>query len=44
MDVVDRLNAEYAEAPNQTQISAQGNAYLNASFPRLDYIVTAQLR
>lgn len=44
IDVVDRLNAEYAEAPDQAQISAQGNAYLNANFPRLDYIVTAQLR
>jgi peptidyl-prolyl cis-trans isomerase A (cyclophilin A) len=44
MDVVDSLNAEYAEAPSQTQISAQGNAYLDANFPRLDYIVSAQLR
>jgi peptidyl-prolyl cis-trans isomerase A (cyclophilin A) len=44
MDVVESLNAEYAEAPDQTKISAQGNAYLNASFPRLDYIVSAQLR
>ncbi|MDB4962578.1 MAG: peptidyl-prolyl cis-trans isomerase cyclophilin type [Myxococcales bacterium] len=44
MDVVDRLNAEYGEAPDQTQISEQGNAYLNANFPRLDYIVSAQVR
>jgi peptidyl-prolyl cis-trans isomerase A (cyclophilin A) len=44
MDVVDRLNAEYGEAPDQAQINTQGNAYLNASFPRLDYIVTAQIR
>ena len=44
VDVVDQLNAEYAEAPNQTQISAQGNAYLDANFPRLDYIVSAQVR
>lgn len=44
MDVVDSLNAEYAEAPDQAQISAQGNAYLNANFPRLDHIVSAQLR
>jgi len=44
MDVVDLLNDEYAEAPSQTQISAQGNAYLDANFPRLDYIVTAQVR
>jgi peptidyl-prolyl cis-trans isomerase A (cyclophilin A) len=44
MDVVDQLNAEYAEAPDQAQINAQGNAYLTANFPRLDYIVSAQLR
>lgn len=44
MDVVDSLNAEYAEAPDQTLISTQGNAYLNASFPRLDHIVSAQVR
>ena len=44
MDVVDRLNAEYGERPDQAQISAQGNAYLNTSFPRLDHIVAAQLR
>jgi peptidyl-prolyl cis-trans isomerase A (cyclophilin A) len=44
MDVVDQLNAEYAEAPDQEEISAQGNAYLTANFPRLDYIVTAQVR
>jgi peptidyl-prolyl cis-trans isomerase A (cyclophilin A) len=44
MDVVDLLNTEYGEAPSQTQISAQGNAYLDANFPRLDYIVTAQVR
>ena len=44
MDVVDALNAEYAEAPDQAQISSQGNAYLDANFPRLDSIVTAQVR
>jgi len=44
MDVVDTLNAEYGDAPNQTQIASQGNAYLTASFPRLDYIVSARVR
>lgn len=44
MDVVDLLNDEYGEAPVQAQISAQGNAYLDTNFPRLDYIVTAQVR
>lgn len=44
MDVVDQLNDEYGEAPVQGQISTQGNAYLDANFPRLDYIITAQVR
>jgi peptidyl-prolyl cis-trans isomerase A (cyclophilin A) len=44
MDVVDLLNSEYGEMPAQAQISAQGNAYLDANFPRLDYIVTAMVR
>ncbi|MBA3461789.1 MAG: peptidylprolyl isomerase [Deltaproteobacteria bacterium] len=44
MDVVAALNAEYAEAPDQQQISTQGNAYLTANFPRLDYIISAQVR
>ena len=44
MDVVDMLNAEYGERPDQAMIAAQGNAYLTASFPRLDYIVSAQVR
>lgn len=40
MDVVDAINAEYGEAPDQQAISAQGDAYLEANFPRLDYIVS----
>ncbi|MFN0249468.1 MAG: peptidylprolyl isomerase [Kofleriaceae bacterium] len=44
MDVVDALNDEYGESPAQSQISAQGNSYLNTNFPRLDYIVTARVR
>ena len=43
MDVVDAINGEYAERPNQGQIQAQGNAYLAANFPNLDYIRTATL-
>lgn len=40
MDVVDKINSEYGDTPsqNQGQIQQQGNAYLNAQFPRLDYI------
>jgi peptidyl-prolyl cis-trans isomerase A (cyclophilin A) len=43
MDVVDALNAEYREQPNQGSIEMQGNAYLMHEFPRLDFIVKATL-
>lgn len=38
MDVVKKINAEYGEQPNQGLIRAQGNAYLEQAFPRLDYV------
>jgi len=38
MDVVERINAEYGEKPNQQMIQMQGNAYLDQMFPKLDYI------
>ena len=44
MDVVDRLNAEYGEGaprgagPDQSRIQAEGNAYLERDFPRLDFV------
>ncbi len=38
MDVVERINAEYGETPNQQMIQMQGNAYLEQMFPKLDYI------
>jgi cyclophilin family peptidyl-prolyl cis-trans isomerase len=49
MDVVDRLHAEYGEGaprgqgPAQDRIQAEGNAYLEASYPRLDYIRRATI-
>jgi peptidyl-prolyl cis-trans isomerase A (cyclophilin A) len=43
MDVVDKLNAEYGEQPNQGTIQMQGNAYLNKDFPKLDYIKKATI-
>jgi peptidyl-prolyl cis-trans isomerase A (cyclophilin A) len=43
MEVVDRINAEYGQSPNQAMIQQQGNAYLEAQFPRLDYIVRASV-
>ena len=39
MDVVDQLDSEYGEQPDQDTISTGGNAYLTANFPNLDYII-----
>ncbi len=49
MDVVDHLYYAYGEGaprgngPDQNIIEMQGNAYLEAKFPRLDYIKTARI-
>ena len=43
MDVVDKINAEYGETPNQGSIQMQGNAYLKQGFPNLDYIKSASI-
>jgi peptidyl-prolyl cis-trans isomerase A (cyclophilin A) len=41
MDVVDAINAQYREEPDQGSIQEQGNKYLNESFPKLDFIKKA---
>ncbi len=43
MDVVDKINAEYGEKPDQSSIQSAGNAYLKKSFPKLDYIKKASI-
>lgn len=49
LDVVDRLYSGYGDAPprgsgpEQALIQQRGNEYLNAEFPELDYIVTAEI-
>ena len=49
MDIVDSLYNEYGEGapsgigPNQMTIQAQGNAYLEKSFPKLDYVKAATI-
>jgi peptidyl-prolyl cis-trans isomerase A (cyclophilin A) len=43
MQVVDHIYAGYGEQPDQAQIAAHGNAYLEKAFPRLDYIKTARV-
>ena len=41
MDVVDKLNNEYGEKPDQGRIQSDGNEYLKENFPKLDYIKKA---
>jgi cyclophilin family peptidyl-prolyl cis-trans isomerase len=43
MEVVDKINAEYKEMPDQGRIQTQGNGYLTRAFPRLDYIKKATI-
>jgi peptidyl-prolyl cis-trans isomerase A (cyclophilin A) len=43
MEVVDAINAEYGQEPNQTEIRRAGNEYLAQEFPRLDYIRAARI-
>ena len=41
MDLIDKLNTEYGEQPDQGRIEAEGRSYLEKSFPRLDIIKSA---
>ena len=49
MDVVDSLYGGYGEGaprgdgPDQGQVQAQGNAYLEKAYPKLDYVKTATI-
>jgi hypothetical protein len=43
MEVVDKINAEYGEQPDQGRIQSEGNAYLTKAFPKLDYITKATI-
>ena len=49
MAVVDSLYAEYGEGapggngPDQTRMTAQGNAYLAQNYPKLDFIRRARI-
>ena len=43
MDIVDAINAEYGEKPDQSQIQMMGNSYLQKEFPKLDFVKSATI-
>lgn len=43
-EIMEKIYAGYGEQPNQEMITRRGNAYLQSSFPRLDYIRTARIQ
>jgi peptidyl-prolyl cis-trans isomerase A (cyclophilin A) len=43
MPVLEKLNGEYGNTPDQRRIVREGNAYLSAEFPRLDSIKKATI-
>lgn len=43
MDVVDALYSGYGENPDQGLIQQHGNAYLEQTFPKLDYVKQATI-
>lgn len=43
MEVVDNINSQWREMPDQMRIQSEGNAYLKDEFPELDYIKTATI-
>jgi hypothetical protein len=43
MENVDMIYAGDLENPEQSRITAEGNAYLEKEFPHLDYIKSARI-
>jgi cyclophilin family peptidyl-prolyl cis-trans isomerase len=43
MDVVQKIYSGYGESPDQGSITAEGKAYLDKNFPKLDHIISATI-
>jgi peptidyl-prolyl cis-trans isomerase A (cyclophilin A) len=43
MEVVESINSEYMQEPNQDSISVRGNIYLKRNYPNLDYIISTKI-
>lgn len=43
MEVIESINAEYLQKPDQDSIRIQGNSYLNRVYPNLDYIISTKI-
>ncbi len=43
LEIVDKFNSQSGEKPDQGRIQSEGNAYLNKSFPNLDFIKKATI-
>jgi peptidyl-prolyl cis-trans isomerase A (cyclophilin A) len=43
MDSVEKINSDSGQKPDQGQLQANGNTYLKASFPKLDYVKKATI-
>lgn len=43
MEIVEKINAEYGQDPDQGSIQSEGNEYLKKRFPRLDFIKKATI-
>lgn len=43
LDLVNKINSQYGQRPDQSLIYSHGNSYLKANFPNLDYILIASI-
>ena len=43
MDIVDAIYSGYKQEPSQGKIVRKGNKYLEESFPKLSYVVSAEI-